>query len=92
MHEISQTLPELPTVFISSITGLGIPVLKDILWQELNRDAVVPLTASHKTLLHRNLDVSAIAFQDDETLPEEESSVDEEEGWYDEDDLSEQDD
>ncbi len=34
--EISKDLPEVPCVFISSITQLGIDKLKDILWKELN--------------------------------------------------------
>ena len=39
MDEIEPTLPEgIPHVFISSITGLGIQVLKDILWEELNSE------------------------------------------------------
>ncbi len=37
MAEIEPTLPTtLPHVFISSITGLGLPELKEILWRELN--------------------------------------------------------
>lgn len=35
-----QTLPtDLPTVFISSVTGQGLTELKDILWQELNSES-----------------------------------------------------
>ena len=34
--EISKDLPEVPCVFISSITRLGIDKLKDVLWKELN--------------------------------------------------------
>jgi GTP-binding protein len=34
--EIRNDLPELPRVFISSVTGQGIDILKDILWKELN--------------------------------------------------------
>ena len=43
MDEIEPTLPEgIPHVFISSISGLGIQVLKDILWEELkDRKSVV---------------------------------------------------
>ena len=40
MDEIEPTLPEgIPHVFISSITGLGISKLKDILWEELNKES-----------------------------------------------------
>jgi GTP-binding protein len=34
--EIRKGLPDLPRVFISSITGLGLNTLKDMLWKELN--------------------------------------------------------
>ena len=44
MDEIRPTLPEgIPSVFISSITGLGIWRLKDILWEELNKEEVTRL-------------------------------------------------
>jgi len=34
--EIRKELPKIPTIFISSITGTGIPELKDKLWKTLN--------------------------------------------------------
>ena len=40
MDEIEPTLPEgIPHIFISSVSGLGISVLKDILWEELNKES-----------------------------------------------------
>jgi GTP-binding protein len=36
MDEVRKDLPDLQRVFISSITGLGITTLKDILWKALN--------------------------------------------------------
>lgn len=40
MDEIRQTLPtDLPSVFISSVVGLGIAELKDLLWTELNKES-----------------------------------------------------
>lgn len=38
MDEIRKDLPELPRVFISSLTGLGITNLKDMIWKVLNFD------------------------------------------------------
>jgi GTPase len=35
-NEIASDLPEIPFIFISAITGEGIPALKDLLWKELN--------------------------------------------------------
>ncbi len=78
MHEISYDLPEIPYVFISSITGFGIPTLKDVLWRELNSDMVVPMTVTREALVHRNLDLSKLGFEEDETIRDDESSVDDE--------------
>lgn len=36
--EIKQHLPDIPYVFISSITGKGIQDLKDLLWREMNSE------------------------------------------------------
>ncbi|HLN55434.1 MAG TPA: GTPase ObgE [Bacteroidales bacterium] len=36
-NELRKDLPEIPRVFISSLTGLGITTLKDMIWRELNR-------------------------------------------------------
>jgi GTP-binding protein len=36
MNEISKDLPDLPRIFISSITGQGLPALKDLLWKVMN--------------------------------------------------------
>lgn len=34
--ELEKDLPDLPYVFISSVTGFGIPQLKDMIWKELD--------------------------------------------------------
>jgi GTP-binding protein len=36
MNEIRDGLPDVPRVFISSITGQGLNTLKDMLWKVLN--------------------------------------------------------
>lgn len=36
MEEMKQGLPDIPHVFISSITQQGLPELKDLIWQKLN--------------------------------------------------------
>lgn len=36
MEEVKQELPDTPTVFISSVTGIGLMELKDMIWRELN--------------------------------------------------------
>lgn len=57
---LRETLPtDLPTVFISSVTGQGIPELKDLLWQALNSESnkLQSITAED-TLVHRDKDMS----------------------------------
>jgi len=36
MNEIRKELPDIPSVFISSVSGLGITALKDMIWKILN--------------------------------------------------------
>lgn len=52
IEEIGQDLPEIPHVFISSVTGEGILQLKDLLWKELNdeRNKVVAITHTARTI------------------------------------------
>ena len=58
MDEIEPTLPEgIPHVFISSISGLGIQVLKDILWEELNSEKNM-LHDNSETLAHRSKEIT----------------------------------
>ncbi len=70
VQEISLELPEdVPTVFISSITGYGIQALKDVLWRELNEEAPVSLMTASNALVHRKLDVANLTFEPDEGIP-----------------------
>jgi GTP-binding protein len=66
MNEIRPTLPtDLPTVFISSVTGEGIVELKDALWKAITDDAnrieEVPIT-------HRSLDEQHRMREEDEFI------------------------
>ena len=55
MAEMEKTLPEdVPHVFISSITGLGIQTLKDLLWSELQKEIPV----ANETLVHRPKEIT----------------------------------
>ena len=52
--EIAATLPkDIPTVFISAVTGQGLTELKDLLWREINSEDNV----SDFHITHRPLDV-----------------------------------
>lgn len=64
--EIEKTLPEdLPHVFISAVTGLGIQELKDILWGQINdeRNRIDP-----QPITHRPLDVRHRVREEDEFI------------------------
>ena len=60
-----RTLPtDLPVVFISSVTGLGLSELKDVLWRELNSESnkLQDITAED-TLVHRDKDMSRFSSE-----------------------------
>jgi GTPase len=56
---LRDTLPtDLPSVFISSVTGKGLDELKDVLWKELNSESnKLEEITSETTLVHRNKDI-----------------------------------
>ena len=52
------TLPDnLPCVFISSVTGMGIQELKDILWTELNKEGNQLEGLRQSSIVHRSKDI-----------------------------------
>jgi GTP-binding protein len=61
-EEISIGLPDIPFIFISSITQQGITELKDLLWKELNRETF------HDTekIVRRDMDIKFHAFSDED--------------------------
>jgi GTP-binding protein len=62
---LRETLPDdLPVVFISSVTGYGIPELKDVLWRELNSESnkLLDITKDD-TLVHRDKDMGQFAAE-----------------------------
>ena len=71
-------LPEgVPVVFISSVTGLGLTELKDVLWRTVNdEDNRIPTR-----ITHRDLDVRHRVEEEDEFILEHETSGDVEEEW-----------
>lgn len=74
IEELSKDLPEIPHIFISSLTNQGIVQLKDLLWRELNADGDYRKTMD---LVHRNLDIKEVVFEDDEDfIPEDEVNSD----------------
>ena len=83
MDEIEPTLPEgIPHVFISSITGLGINVLKDILWTELNEESN-KIEGHIESIAHRPKDISHLQEELKEEGDDEDLTVE----YVDEDDV-----
>ena len=59
MDEIEPTLPEgIPHVFLSSIIGLGVSTLKDLLWDELNKES-----NKIESIVHRPKEVSRLKLE-----------------------------
>ena len=61
---IARELPDIPYIFISSITRQGIMQLKDMLWKELNRETF----HDAEQIVHRNIDVAYTFIKDDEEI------------------------
>lgn len=60
---LKETLPtDIPTVFISAVTGMGLDELKDTLWEQLNSESnkLQEITAED-TLVHRDKDMHIFA-------------------------------
>lgn len=84
-EELAKELPDdLPTVFISSVTGDGITELKDMLWREINSEQ----NAIASTITHRPLDVRHRVQEEDDFIfeaePLEEPAEMTDEDWNDE--------
>ena len=98
MDEIEPTLPEsIPHVFISAISGLGISTLKDMLWEELNKESN-KIEGKIESIAHRAKDMSHLKeelkdegededlsyeYVDDEDIEDLEDFEYEEEDWED---------
>lgn len=75
---IAEELPDdVPTVFISAVTGQGITELKDLLWREINSED----NKNHFTISHRPLDRRHRVEEEDEFIFTPEPIADDEEDW-----------
>lgn len=71
MIEIKKLVPtDIQTVFISSISGLGIPELKDLIWTEINKESnkVVEITHRPMEIAYHEVEeeIEEEEFEDDE--------------------------
>ena len=85
--EIARDLPsDIPTIFISAVTGQGLTELKDLLWREINSDAAMATLS----ITHRDLDRHHRVEEEDEFIfdqPEQdddELNLETDEDWEDE--------
>lgn len=78
VDEMRRHLPDgVPAVFISSVSGMGLAELKDVLWRTINdEDNRIPARVTH-----RDLDVVHRVPDEDEFLIEQERTASEEERW-----------
>lgn len=83
IEALSKDLPDIPHIFISSITGLNVQKLKDILWSELNKDGEYQKEKS-ANITHRNLEIRSVEFDEDDYIPEDDIE-DEDDDLFDED-------
>lgn len=83
MAEIEKTLPtDAPHIFISAAADINIDKLKDMLWEELNREG-----CRQQTFTHRNIEVKSSMeedAEDDEYFNDEENSKEQFDEFYEE--------
>lgn len=69
MGQMQTQLPtDIPTLFISSVSGLGMEQLKDVLWTELNKESNKVIEISHKPI-----DVKVIEREEDDTADDDDT-------------------
>lgn len=85
---IAAELPDdIPAVFISAVTGQGLPELKDILWREINSEEnMVAQTITHRPLdpRHRVEEEDNFIFENEDTDDEPDFSSMTDEDWNEE--------
>jgi GTP-binding protein len=82
---IEQMKNELPagiaTVFISSVSGLGLQELKDLIWEELNKEVNQVIELVHRPMVIQTPEVDEDAW-DEEQVEEEEEDEEEDISRY----------
>jgi GTP-binding protein len=73
INEIKKELPQdIKTIFISSVAGLGIEKLKDILWEEINKEENRVMTISHRPMEVKQIEKDELLDDEEFEYPEEE--------------------
>ena len=79
VEALSADLPDIPCVFISAVTNKGITELKDLLWRELNKESFHEV----EHIVHKDLDLSTISFDEDDdfSFPDDSDDFEEDEEY-----------
>ncbi len=77
IEEMKSMLPEgIQTVFISSVSGLGISELKDLIWTEINKESNKIVEITHRPMQITAIDEIVDDEPDDEVFDEEDEDDD----------------
>ena len=77
IEEMKSMLPEgIQTVFISSVSGLGISELKDLIWTEINKESNKNVEITHRPMQITAIDEMEDDEPDDEVFDEEDEDDD----------------
>ncbi|MBO5951794.1 MAG: GTPase ObgE [Bacteroidaceae bacterium] len=61
MEMLEENLPDIPHVFISGVSGLGLTALKDLLWVELNKESnMINSSKNTESIVHRSKDLNIL--------------------------------
>jgi len=83
IRQMKLELPEgIETIFISSVSGMGIPELKDLIWSEINNDSNKIVEINHRPMHIAPLENFYDDYDDEEEIIEEEEDEDEDISKY----------
>lgn len=61
MSMLEDNLPDIPHVFISGVSGLGLTALKDLLWVELNKESnMINSSKNKESIVHKSKNIDLL--------------------------------
>jgi GTP-binding protein len=83
IRQMKLELPEgIETIFISSVSGMGIPELKDLIWSEINNDSNKIVEINHRPMHIAPLENFYDDYDEEEEVIEEEEDEDDDVSKY----------
>ncbi len=83
IRQMKLELPEgIETIFISSVSGMGIPELKDLIWSEINNDSNKIVEINHRPMHIAPLENFYDDYDEEEEIIEEEEDEDDDVSKY----------